>query len=612
MAQRTGLRRVISSGREIAGALTLAALLASSDPARADHEIERVEGPDWKLAFEDSGAIKMERTGGNSFAAVVTETAPNDCFRPGTLLYEFSGHEPEFTGSEYAAVVDEHDDCTGEFRRIPANFLLSWDSLRIHFSSIANDGHVLSWDKERVDTDGDGLFDDEERSGINVARNPGSFEPSFETEVDLRRMGADPNRKDLFVEVDSMAGHEMHPDAVSKVATAFADAPVSNPDGSRGISIHIDAGPDTLMDPRTGATWQELSEFDSLPHAQTYGTDDDPFGQFESTKEAFFDNCPPSGILCDSARSLAFRYMVTVHQLGVAEATGISLGAPAIDSINAFQCHDVRTECNYNFGDQAAAFMHEFGHNLGLHHGGPGDETNHEPNHFSVMNYNYSLGIPIRPGELYVDYSRWGPSEAPDLDETALDERQGVRAPRDIGTVIGCQRTHRFRAVFVNRAADFNCDGSERGTVATDINLDRRRGVLGTANEWNSLTLSPRFLTQGLFGRRQAIPTPPVIETPDYFETRPLLYGDPRKPELEVKESGKGKQLKLKFKARDNKDLDRLIVDLGRPVNEHVEQEPRKTKGPASFSARVPRGTKVGAVALDQAGNAKEKRFGAR
>jgi hypothetical protein len=605
MAHRTGFRRTVSP-------IALALFFASAAPALADHEIERVEGPDWRLASANSTAIKIERTGGNSFAAFTTETAPNDCFRTGSLVYEFSGHEPEFTGSEYRSTEDMNGNCSG-FERVPANFFVSWDSRQIHFSSIARDNEVLTWDKERVDTDGDGLFDDEERSGINVARNPGSFEPSFETEVDLRRMGADPNRKDLFVEVDSMAGHEMSPEAVSKVATAFADAPVSNPDGSRGISIHVDAGPGTLMDPRTGTTWGELSEFDTLPHAQTYGSDPDPFEQFEATKEAFFDECPPSGVLCNSARNLAFRYAVTVHNIGgVDGANGVADSAPGIGSINGFQCHEVRTECNMSFGDQAGLFMHEFGHNLGLDHGGRGDETNHKPNHFSVMNYNYSLGIPIRPGELYIDYSRWGPSEVPDLDEAGLDERQGVRVPADIGTVIGCQRTRRFRAFFANRAIDFNCDGRERGTVASDINLDRRRGVLKTANEWNSLTLNPRFLAQGLFPRRQAIPTAPIVETPDYFETRPLLYGDPKKPKLQVKSSGKGKQVKLKFKARDNKDLDRLIIDLGKPVDEYLEREPSKSKGPASLSARVPKGTKVGAVALDQAGNATEKRFRGR
>ena len=42
----------------------------------------------------------------------------------------------------------------------------------------------------------------------------------------------------------------------------------------------------------------------------------------------------------------------------------------------------------------AGTFMHELGHNLGLHHGGNGDDTNWKPHFTSIMNYNYQfLGI---------------------------------------------------------------------------------------------------------------------------------------------------------------------------------------------------------------------------
>ncbi|HTQ85575.1 MAG TPA: choice-of-anchor D domain-containing protein [Candidatus Solibacter sp.] len=42
----------------------------------------------------------------------------------------------------------------------------------------------------------------------------------------------------------------------------------------------------------------------------------------------------------------------------------------------------------------AGTFMHELGHNLGLHHGGNGDDTNWKPHFTSIMNYNYQfIGI---------------------------------------------------------------------------------------------------------------------------------------------------------------------------------------------------------------------------
>jgi hypothetical protein len=46
---------------------------------------------------------------------------------------------------------------------------------------------------------------------------------------------------------------------------------------------------------------------------------------------------------------------------------------------------------------EAGTFMHELGHNLGLHHGGglfdQGEEINYKPNFISVMNYNHQTGI---------------------------------------------------------------------------------------------------------------------------------------------------------------------------------------------------------------------------
>ena len=66
----------------------------------------------------------------------------------------------------------------------------------------------------------------------------------------LTKECADPNHKDLFVQVGWMANHKPDPQALSQtqsVATvgvqsvreAFAAAPVSNPDSKNGISLHI-------------------------------------------------------------------------------------------------------------------------------------------------------------------------------------------------------------------------------------------------------------------------------------------------------------------------------------------------------------------------------------
>ncbi|WP_028974139.1 zinc-dependent metalloprotease family protein [Spirochaeta cellobiosiphila] len=52
---------------------------------------------------------------------------------------------------------------------------------------------------------------------------------------------------------------------------------------------------------------------------------------------------------------------------------------------------------------QASTFMHELGHNLGLHHGGDEDQ-NYKPNYYSVMNYLYQLyGLPDTNSETVGD-----------------------------------------------------------------------------------------------------------------------------------------------------------------------------------------------------------------
>ena len=86
-------------------------------------------------------------------------------------------------------------------------------------------------------------------------------------------MGADKDHKDIFVEIDYMvapgaAGHTHRPSAavLDIIIDTFANAPVTNPDGVDGITIHIDAGAGTVMTPINGDTWGALSKSGSLTH----------------------------------------------------------------------------------------------------------------------------------------------------------------------------------------------------------------------------------------------------------------------------------------------------------------------------------------------------------
>ena len=94
------------------------------------------------------------------------------------------------------------------------------------------------------DSDGDGLLDSWE---INGLKNPdGSLVRDHNGRPVLPPGRANPRHKDLFVEVDYMASHQLKRDLIALKA-AFAVAPkdaggITNPDGLAGITLWIDAG----------------------------------------------------------------------------------------------------------------------------------------------------------------------------------------------------------------------------------------------------------------------------------------------------------------------------------------------------------------------------------
>lgn len=80
-------------------------------------------------------------------------------------------------------------------------------------------------------TDGDGLLNQWESNGLDM-------DGDGAVDLNLPPWGADPNRKDIFVEVDCLVAvdHSHCPMqlAMEDVVRAFAEAPVSNPDGTSG------------------------------------------------------------------------------------------------------------------------------------------------------------------------------------------------------------------------------------------------------------------------------------------------------------------------------------------------------------------------------------------
>lgn len=315
------------------------------------------------------------------------------------------------------------------------------------------------------DTDRDGLVDDWETNGYDQ-------DGDGAVDVDLPGMGANPKRKDVFVEIDYMVGddhtHKPIGTATSMIVKSFKNAPVVNPDGSKGITLHIDDG-----------------SFGG-GNALTHNDDLSLWENFDSIKEANFL----------SARKSIFHYCIFAHNLaGMGSTSGISRGIPGNGLVVSLGGWTNKTGTTQ---EQAGTFMHELGHNIGLRHGGS-DHSNYKPNYLSVMNYFFQTrGLSKNGVEGNFDYSRY---KNITLDESNLKERLGIGNPKKYGTRFS-DPSCTIRAVVASKPIDWDWDGATNaGSVSVDINHkppgDACDGVLsGLVGfiDWADLILNGRAL----------------------------------------------------------------------------------------------------------------------
>ena len=311
-------------------------------------------------------------------------------------------------------------------------------------------------DASTPDSDGDGLLDGWEVKGVNG--------------IDLRDLGANPLRKDVFVEMDYMirasALNGLGPSAAvqERLRRVFAQAPVGNPDGSSGISLHL-----------------------YLDEEVPYDDDLNPYTtEFAAIKRAHFD----------VARAPVFHYLIWANAYGGSTSSGVSLDIPASDFVVTLGRWN---DGNGGTDDQkVGTFVHEIGHNFGLMHGGV-DHINYKPNHISVMNYRWQMrGLSINGTQGNFVYQ---PFAVPKLSEPALDESKGLGGP---ATLAGYETafTHKGPPMAqVSLSAIGPIDWNRNGTindldVEADLNGDGQVTVLsGTPNEWEAL-----YFTGGTIG----------------------------------------------------------------------------------------------------------------
>ncbi|PXX61047.1 hypothetical protein DFR70_109238 [Nocardia tenerifensis] len=352
-------------------------------------------------------------------------------------------------------------------------------------------------DAAAVDTDGDGLADAWEKNGYD-ANGDGKID------VDLPTMGADPNHKDIFVEMDYMNGRLPTAAALDRVVAVFAAAPVTNPDGRNGITIHLDAGA------ARGAKY-DLGGGNQVPYDNNLSPVDD---QVAAIKRGNFA----------SARSHIFHYMIWADSYDNGCSSGISLGIPADTFVVA-----LGPKCNWNPGDNenVGTFIHELGHNLGLKHGGT-DHVNYKPNYLSVMNYSFQFsGVPKTDGTVNFGYSSVNP---PALNENSLQEQQGLGSvAAGWRTVYFCPDNSRRRtAGSADQPIDWNCNGSiQSGTVRTSVNNDRNYSTLQAQNNWASIVFDGGNVGPvGVESRRVPERSPEEMTKQEFDQLRQSLPGE--------------------------------------------------------------------------------------
>jgi hypothetical protein len=289
-------------------------------------------------------------------------------------------------------------------------------------------------DPNNADSDGDGINDGDEVLGTTGGLN-------------LPALGTSPVHKNVLLEYDWFAdsldcgSHDHRPTAAATamVAAAFANAPVSNPDGTTGVTLIQDYGQGGAF---TGGNF--VSDADGVLVGNVFDT------EYQSYKTANFA----------ASRLGYFHYVLLPHRYDTNSSSSGYAEIVGDDLIVSLYCANQ---------DQNVAntIMHELGHNLGLQHGGS-DSTNYKPNYNSVMNYLYQFpGVDTNctpPGDGLLDYSR---NQRNTLDETALVESIGI-----------CN----------NVPWDWNNNGNiDPGTIHADLNFDAFESTLTDFDDWANL-----------------------------------------------------------------------------------------------------------------------------
>lgn len=257
------------------------------------------------------------------------------------------------------------------------------------------------------DTDADGIPDLAEVAG------------STWNELPLFDWGARTAQRDVFVEIDWVnptgfngsfdPGIQPRREALERMEQVFR---------GRGVFVHFDTG--DLFDPAPGINPAnfDLGGGNQQPWACTVTLSNVAGAtSFHRLKATY----------ADVRRRLSFHYSMFTNALGDVTCANSGSGVSgngelpgndfAIALGRAGLSLGTQNGINQTINWQAATFMHELGHNLGLRHGGF-EDANYKPNYLSIMNYYYQNdGLPVlgmNEGDRYFrEYVLYGTCSGP-------------------------------------------------------------------------------------------------------------------------------------------------------------------------------------------------------
>ena len=317
------------------------------------------------------------------------------------------------------------------------------------------------------DSDGDGIPDLWELRGYT---QNGVF-------VDLPALGANPWRKDLFVWMDYMVtpgGTSLAPpqSVINNIIAVFNNAPVANPNGTTGITIH------PIL-------------HNQVPYVQTLGVSSN-YTQVWTDFDVLKNNSFPA------AYAPAFRYMIWANTYNQGTSSGLARDIPATDFMVTLGGWGTVGGTDWQ---KLGTFIHELGHCLGLTHGGS-DHVNYKPNYLSVMNYFFQTWGLYKNGQwgdagypLNFDYQRLN---TPSLNKAALQEGLGLSGADDV-SAYGTRYyyisggSYYYTAVAnASLGIDWNKNGViDASPVSADINYSgSATGTLTAQNNWPNVNYS--------------------------------------------------------------------------------------------------------------------------